>query len=102
MAANEPIDSTDPADPMLPIDSTDPTLQMDRTEPREPIERTELVDQSDMRELEDGMIDSRSGLGGLRRRLLAGPPVQHLRMPGTIEQLVIAGPKHLGRHEKRC
>jgi hypothetical protein len=66
------MDNTDPADPMLPMDSTEPTLPMDSTEPREPIERTELVDQSDKRELEDGMIDSHSGLGGLRRRLLAG------------------------------
>lgn len=50
MLANEPIDSTDAADPMLATLSTDPTEPIDSTEFTEPIDRTLSRDARDRRE----------------------------------------------------
>lgn len=42
--ANEPTDSTEPAEPTLPMLRTEPTLPMLRTLPLEPIDRTDPLE----------------------------------------------------------
>lgn len=50
MLANEPIDSTEAADPMLATLSADPTDPIESTEFTEPIDRTLLREARDSRE----------------------------------------------------